>query len=261
MPKQVASLALFLWLLALGLPLDSAMAEPARSFVTEPFPPYTYAERGKAAGPMVAVLQAVCEELRWNCLVEVLPWRRALGLAQAGRVDGIFTVVDTPERRVYFHVSQPVIAARYTLFSRAGDDFRFKDKQGLQGRTLGAYGPSATVLALDELVADVAGVQTVIETDNRTVLRKLAAGRYGPKGLALVNESVALTLMRDEKLDGLQTAGSIKDFDYAFGLSRQRVNEADFKAFNEALAQLCRSGRTAELLRPFAVPASACRKP
>jgi len=249
-------------LVALGFGAPALAQPPAKrlSFVTEHFPPYTYAEAGAAAGPMVDVLQAACARLRWQCTVEVLPWRRALGLAQNGLVDGIFTVVDTPERRSYFHVSVPVLGARYTLFTRAGDDFVLQgDRQVLVGRTIGAYGPSATVLALDELVEGLK-VETVIEPDNRTVLRKLAAGRYGPHGLALVNEYVALHLMREDQLGGLQSAGAVKEFDYAFGLVRQRIGARDFKVFNEALVALCHSGRSAELVRPYALPASACAK-
>ena len=240
----------------------SAMAAQTaeRRFVTEHFPPYTYAENGRAAGPMVDLLEAACAELGWRCRVEVLPWRRALAEAQRGAADGIFTVVDTPERRVYFHVSVPVIDARYTLFGRAGDDFHYQgDRLQLQGRTIAAYGPSATVLALDELVEGLA-LKTEIESDNVTVLRKLAAGRYGPRGLALVNENVALQLIRDQGIGGLQAAGSIKSFAYAFGLSRERVGAADAAAFNKTLVQLCRSGRSAALIRPYALPASACGK-
>lgn len=251
-------------LLAATLLAGGALAQSRSTvrvrFVTEPFPPYTYAEAGRAAGPMAEVLRAVCRELRWDCPMEVLPWRRALAMAQRGEADGLFTVSDSPERRAEFHVSVPVTDARYTFFARAGDDFQYRDRQQLQGRTLAAYGPSGTALALQALAEGLA-VDLQIEPDNRVLLRKLAAGRYGDKGLALVNESVALHLMKEEGLQGLQSAGSVKSFAYAFGLSRKSVSAARFKAFNQALYELCRSGRSAELIKPFAVPASACRKP
>ena len=261
MTVTVRLLAWWLGHVACGMALfvQSARAAPELYFVTEPFPPFTYAEQDQAAGPMVAVLRAVCAEIKRSCRIEVMPWRRALAIAQRGEADGIFTVVDTPERRVYFHVSAPVLEARYTLFSRAGDDFRLTgDRQGLRGRSIAAYGPSATVLALDELIEGVPNVSTTVEPDNVTVLRKLAAGRYGPGGLALVNEAVALHLIRTENLAGLQAAGPVKHFSYAFGLSRQRVSVEQARAFDRALVRLCRSGRTADLVKPYEVPASAC---
>lgn len=235
-------------------------AEAPLHFVTEPFPPYTYASKEQAAGPMVDVLKAVCVQLKWGCVIDVLPWRRAQAMAQRGEADGLFTIVDSPERRGDFHVSVPVIDARYTLFAQAGDDFRFgADRQQLKDRSIGVYGPSGTSIALDALVSGVPDVQVVIEPDNTTVLRKLAAGRYGRNGLAMVNEAVALHLMQSENLAGLQSAGTAVQFAYSFGLSRLRVPLERARRFDAALVALCRSGRTAALLKPYALPASACR--
>jgi polar amino acid transport system substrate-binding protein len=247
-------------LCAVGLSMQPASAVEMR-FVTEPFPPYTYATEGRAAGPMVDVLQAACARLAWTCSIEVLPWRRALAMAQRGDVEGIFTVLDSPERRQYFHVSPPVIDARYVLFARAGSGFQYSgDPQSLAGRVIGAYGPSATALTLEQLIEGVPRARSEVEPDNRTVLRKLAAGRYGEGGLALANEAVTQHLMREEGITGLQPVGLVKTFAYSFGLTRQTVDLAQAQAFGKALNELCRSGRTAELLKPYGLPASACIK-
>lgn len=90
------------------------------------------------------------------------------------------------------------------------------------------------------------------------MLRKLAAGRYGEAGLALANEGVAQQLMREEGIAGLQTIGVVKSFGYAFGLNNERVDAATAATFAKALQELCRSGRTAELLKPYGLSASAC---
>lgn len=230
-------------------------------FVTEPFPPYTYATDGRAAGPMVDVLQVACTRLAWRCEIEVLPWRRALGMAQRAEVEGIFTVVDSPERRQYFHVSPPVIEGRYVLFTRAGSGLLYTgDAHVLSGRTVGAYGPSATALTLEALIDGVPRVRSEIEPDNRTVLRKLAAGRYGEDGAALVNEAVAQGLIREDNLTSLQPAGLVKVFGYSFGLNRQNVELGAALALGRTLYELCRNGRTAELLKPYGLPPSPCVK-
>jgi polar amino acid transport system substrate-binding protein len=230
-------------------------------FVTEPFPPYTYAAEGRAAGPMVDVLQQACTRLAWRCEIEVLPWRRALGMAQRAEVEGIFTVVDSPERRQYFHVSPAVIEGRYVLFTKAGSGLVYTgDAHVLSGRTVGAYGPSATALTLEALIEGVPRVRSEIEPDNRTVLRKLAAGRYGEDGAALINEAVAQGFIREDNLTSLQPAGLVKVFGYSFGLNRQNVDLGAALAFGRTLYELCRSGRTAELLRPYGLPPSPCVK-
>lgn len=251
----------------LGVSVAGVLALPAWGqvplrFVTEPFPPYTYATDGRAAGPMVDVLQAACTRLAWSCSIEVLPWRRALNMAQHAEVEGIFTIVDSPERRQYFHVSPPVIEGRYVLFARLGSSYQYGgDPQTLVGRVIGAYGPSATALTLEQLIDGVPRAHSEIEPDNRTVLRKLSVGRYGEDGLALANEAVAQVLMREDGLRNLQPAGLVKAFGYAFGLSRQNVDPAQALALAKTLYELCRSGRTAELLKPYGLPGSACVKP
>jgi polar amino acid transport system substrate-binding protein len=251
------------WLLVAALLGPVAAAAQTLHFVTEPFPPYTYAnEQGQAAGPMVEVLRAACKQLGWQCPIEVLPWRRALNMAQRGEVEGIFTVVDSPERRQYFHVTPAVVEARYAFFAKSGNPLQYTGERGvLEGHRIGAYGPSATALTLEQLVEGLARVRTEIEPDNRTVLRKLAAGRYGEDGLALANEAVAQHLIREERLPGLISVGVAKSFGYAFGLNRQNVELAQAQSLGRVLYELCRSGRTQELLRPFGLPASGCGRP
>lgn len=240
----------------------AAAGQPLREmrFVTEPLPPYSALVDGQATGPMVDVLQAACARLAWRCPVEILPWRRALRMAQAGEVPGLFAIVTPPTTRPRFHVSPPVIDARYVLFARAANPLQFGDAPQLAGRTLGVYGPSAAEDAARALIQPVATARAEIETDNRTLLRKLAAGRYGDDGLALANEAVAQQLIRDDDITGLRVAGEVKRFGYAFGLNRERVDAADAAAFAKALNELCASGRMAELLKPYGLPASACVK-
>ncbi len=146
--------------------------------------------------------------------------------------------------------------------ARQGNGLQFKgDAQVLAGRVIGAYGPSVTALTLAQLIEAVPRARSEVEPDNRTVLRKLSAGRYGEDGLALVNEAVAEVLMREDGIRNLQPAGVVKAFGYAFGLSRQTVDPAQSLALGKALHELCRSGRTAELLKPYGLPGSACVKP
>lgn len=246
------------WLAAAVAP---AVATDMR-FVTEPLPPYSYETDGRAAGPMVDVLQAACARLDWRCSVEILPWRRALRMAQAGEVEGMFSIVTPPmTARPRFHVSPPVVEGRYVLLARSGDALRFEgDGRVLAGRVVGVYGPSGALDALKALVGGVPGAQAEVETDNRVVLRKLAAGRYGEGGLALANEGTAQHFIREDGIIGLQAIGVVKTFGYAFGLNNQRVDAATAEAFAKTLQELCRSGRTAELLKPYGLGASACIK-
>jgi polar amino acid transport system substrate-binding protein len=251
------------WVAAGWVLAASATSATEMRFVTEALPPYSFEAEGRAAGPMVDVLQAACAKLSWRCSVEILPWRRALRMAQAGEVEGMFSIVTPPyTMRPRFHVSPPVVEGRYVLLAQGAEALRFEgDARLLAGRAIGVYGPSGAEDTLKALLNGVPGAHAEVESDNRAVLRKLAAGRYGPDGLALINEGTAQYLLREEGINGLLTVGVAKTFGYAFGLNRQRIDTATAESFAKALYELCRSGRTAELLKPYGLAASACLKP
>lgn len=227
-------------------------------FVTESFPPFTFEQGGLAVGPMVDVLNEACSRLHWQCEIEVMPWRRALALAEAGRVDGIFTVVDIPERRAKFHISPPVVKAHYSLYTLASRPLNYRAPADLAGREIGVYGPSATSRALQDLLAGVAGAAIRVERDNLTVLRKLAAGRYGTNGAALVNRDVANWLINTNAISGLKMTASVRDLQYSFGLSRIRTPEAAADEFASTLQQLCHEGRMRRIVSGYRLAAAEC---
>src|SRR5690606_23142917 len=112
-----------LWILTL-LALAAPLSAGELHFVTEDFPPFTYAtdkltsdRPRQGAGPLSEIVQAVCVRLQQRCSIEVHPWRRALAMAESGAVDGIFTVVQSPEREQHFFITRMLITSRYSVFA------------------------------------------------------------------------------------------------------------------------------------------------
>lgn len=226
-------------------------------FVTKEFPPYAWrGAEGQAAGPMVELLQRACARAHWQCHVEVMPWKRAYGLAASGQVDGVFPIVVSAERRATFRLSPEVVEGRYVLLSREG----LGSPASLAGRTIAAYGPSDASLSLRRLTESAPQAQTAVESDHGTVLRKLLAGRYGHDGLALVNEAVARTLVPRAAAGQLQAVGVVKELAYSYALVPGRASPTQAAAFAEAIRELCRSGQTAEIFRPAGLRASGCAR-
>lgn len=248
------------WLFGM-LQIAQPAAADALHFVTEPFPPFTFERNGEGAGPMADILQAACVSLDLQCHIDVMPWRRALALAERGLVDGIFTVVDIPERRAMFHISVPVLDARYALFAVAASTQAYRTPNDLAGRIIGVYGPSATATTLAALIEGVDGARISLETDNLTALKKLAAGRYGPNGMVLANHDVAEWLIADHRVAGLEVVGMVKLLSYSFGLSRVRISDALATRFNQALLALCRDGQTRRIAASYRLVASKCTEP
>ncbi|MDR7268445.1 polar amino acid transport system substrate-binding protein [Pelomonas saccharophila] len=237
----------------------SAGAEPLRhvEFGTQLFPPYVVELQERASGPMVDVLNAACRSLGWNCNARIYPWRRAVDLMERAEIDGLFPLLDVPARHERMWMSVPVVDGRYVFFSRRGVDFAYRGPESLAGHEIGVFGPSGTSMTLQDLAAG-AQAKVRLERDNLVALKMLAAGRYGERGLVFANEQVALWLLASNAMTGLQSSGGAKDIYYVFGLTRRRVSAADSAAFDEALKELCRTGQTAELVKPYGVPASAC---
>lgn len=237
----------------------SAEAESVRDvdFATQHFPPYVVDLQGRASGPMVDVLYAACRNLAWNCSARIYPWRRAVDLMERAEVDGLFPLLDVPSRHVRMWMSVPIVDGRYVFFSRRGVDFVYRGPESLAGHEIGVFGPSGTSMTLQDLAAGAAA-KVRLERDNLVALKMLAAGRYGEHGLVFANEQVALWLLAGNAMSGLQSSGGAKDLYYVYGLTRQRMSATDFAAFDDALKDLCRTGQTAELVKPYGVPASAC---
>ena len=248
-------------LVAAGLAFGAPGLAAPLHFVTKPFAPYAYTGLdGRPAGPLVELLHAACAEAGWRCTVEVLPWRRALGMASRGEVDGVFPVVDSPARRAAFYLSPEVVRARYVLFARQGAAPGGVKQPALSGRTVGAYGPSDAMTTLQQLSAEQPDVRVEIEPDHHTVLRKLSAGRYGNDGLALVNETAAQALSATAGLAPLRPVGVVKNLAYAYAFVPTRISGAQTQAFGHAISTLCHRGRIAEIFRPYGLPVADCQR-
>ena len=222
-------------------------------FVTEDFPPFTYASatatEDRAAGPFVEIVAAVCARLRIDCPVQLLPWRRALALAEDGEAQGIFTVIRSPDRERAFHLTRMLVTSRYGVYARSASRFVFHRPEDLAGRSVAVYGPSGTSFVLGQHLAEVGDVTLILEADNRRLLRMLEAGRFGEQGVAVVNQDVAWHLIDQEGHSDIHEAGELQPVSYAIGLSRAAVSEAEFERFNDALEALIADGSVAAILR------------
>jgi len=222
-------------------------------FVTEDFPPFTYGSattdtEARAVGPFVEIIEAVCARMEVDCPVQLLPWRRALALAEAGEVDGIFTVIRSPDRERAFHLTRMLVTSRYGVYAHSASRFVFHRPEDLEGRSIAVYGPSGTSFVLGQHLAEVGDVTLILEADNRRLLRMLEAGRFGEQGVAVVNQDVAWHLIDQERLLDIHEAGELQRISYAIGLSRAAVGEAEFERFNDALEVLIGDGSIARIL-------------
>lgn len=228
-------------------------ASAALLFVTEPFPPFNFEENGQVAGPMVEVLQAACKRAQITCNTRILPWRRALAMAESGHADGIFSILHGPEKAENFVLSDPVIRTAYSFFAPKDSGWTYSNPDSLQGMTLGVYGPSSTSITLSKLLSGQNTSQEKMEVSNFDALKTLSLGGYGPKAAVFINRDVGLFMTKNMHLTQIVPAGDVKHITYCFGMSKKSPHPDELAAFTMGLRKLLASGEVAHILAKHGV--------
>ncbi|HEY9103112.1 substrate-binding periplasmic protein [Chitinimonas sp.] len=227
--------------------------------VTAPLPPFTLDSPGPK-GAMVDVVQAICTKAGLRCRLEVMPWRRAWSMIDAGSADGIFSILNLPEREARLQMSDDIVESHYALFGPTGIPFNYSGPSSLAGYTIGAYAPSGAYDILKAWLQDIPEVRLVPELDNLTVLKKLNdGGRYGSKGLGFANLDVGQYYIVHNKLNNIAPVFEVKTIRYCVGLSRKTVSPELAASFNSVLRDLQKSGQLARLLAPYSLKPAAAR--
>lgn len=227
--------------------------------VTAPLPPFTMDE-ATAKGGMVEAVQAICAKAGVRCQIEVMPWRRAWNMIDTGTADGIFSILNLPERLSRLHMSDDIVDSRYALFGPTNGQFNYSGPASLAGYTVGVYAPSGSHDILKAWLQDTPDVKLALEIDNLTVLKKLNdGGRYGSKGLGFTNIDVGQYYIVHNRLTNIAPVLDVKSIRYCVGLSRKTVSAELAASFNSALRELQKSGQLARLLAPYSLKASAPR--
>ena len=249
-----------LYLLAITFSAPLAAKPRVLHFVTHPCPPDSYEQNGRAAGPMVEILALACARIGIDCQTQILPWRRALSLVEQGSVEGIFSIVDIPERQYQLRLLRPVLSLRYAFFAPPDSKFSYTNPDSLRGHKIAAYGPSGVSSVLLDAVKTQPETQVSVVLDNPTAFKMLVAGRFGRDGLVLANEDVALNLMANPSFQGVKEVGVNKNLTHTIGLSRANnsIDPELAKSFNQALFKLCREGVVGQIAIRHGVRAAPC---
>lgn len=100
--------AFFAWL-ALGTGPAAAVEAPALRYLSEDHPPSNYLENGQTKGYAVDLLRLVWHRTGWPVApIEVMPWARALELAEHGDNTVLFSVARNAEREARFQWAGPI---------------------------------------------------------------------------------------------------------------------------------------------------------
>jgi polar amino acid transport system substrate-binding protein len=167
----------------------TAFADPLK-LVTEEYPPYSFRDGAILKGTSIDQVNLLMKDAGLDHTVEIMPWARALALAERQPDHCVFTAAHNAERDPNFKWVEPLLAGRTLLIRKSGASVNPQNvdeaRQFLVGATRNDF--TADILkAKDFKRVDLA-------TDFNLTLKKLTVGRID---LMPIAEDYYVKLRRD----------------------------------------------------------------
>lgn len=177
--------------LALALTLGSGTASAAQlRLVTESYPPLNYLEDGQIKGASIDQIRLIMKNADIPYSVEIMPWARALALAEIEPDICVFTAVHNPQRDPKFKWVEPLLKSRTVLVRKAGSNVAPKTLEDAKAYTIGTQRGDFT----HDLLKSNNFPKIDLATDLDLDLKKLMNGRID---LMPVSEKLYDKLKRD----------------------------------------------------------------
>jgi polar amino acid transport system substrate-binding protein len=106
---------------------------------TQDFAPFNYEVKGVVSGPAADIIRKICSEMKIDCSMHLLPWRRAQDEVANGTAQGLFVIGWNEERAKTLYFSPPILNTEYGFLVRDHNPLKFKQNLDVKGYTVGAY--------------------------------------------------------------------------------------------------------------------------
>jgi polar amino acid transport system substrate-binding protein len=155
------------------LGMAAAAAPPAHLFIaTENSPPSVMLENGRIVGATTDKVREIMKRAGVDYEIGILPFKRALLLAQTRADACVYSLTRLPERETQFKWVGPTHESDWTLFGRAGREYRVARLEDARDYRIGAYFGDVRGEALG-----AQGYQVDSVRDRLSNPRKLLVGR------------------------------------------------------------------------------------
>lgn len=218
--------------------------------ITENLPPLNYLDDSGAQGFSVELLRLMAAQAGVRLALQVLPWQRAMQVAEAQPDSILFSLTRTPEREAQYQWVGPIAQRRILIYRLASrTDLTMAQFSEIGTARIGVVRDSAADRQL-QAVGLRPGVQLEQGLDDATNVRKLLAGRM--EYVALLDWAAAWNLRLLQLPYGTLTAVMEQDSarSYYYGL-RLDTDPALVKRLQQALDVIRRDGRYERLRQRY----------
>lgn len=217
-----------------------AQAEDLR-LVTEEYPPFSFREDGKYKGASIDQVDILMKQAGLDYTIDMMPWARALTLAEKEPMYCVFTTAHNEERDPHFKWVEPLLAGRTLLIRKAGAK--------IDPHTIDEAKQYLVGTQRDDFTADLLkkhGFEKLdLASDFNLTLKKLMLGRIDLMPISedyygkLRNEGVRIesTMVLSEQIYSIACNKSVPD--------------ADIAKMQAALDKLIADGTQAALLKKY----------
>ncbi|MCG5478497.1 MAG: transporter substrate-binding domain-containing protein [Ensifer alkalisoli] len=175
-------------LLAALLPFTVQAAE--LKMVTESYPPFNFREGDTYKGASVEQVRLLMEDSGIDHTMEMMPWARALFLAENHEMHCVFTTVHNQERDRRFKWVEPLLTSRTVLIRKSGSTASPKSLEEAKAFRVGTQRDDFTQTILEQN-----GFPRIdLAADLQLTLKKLMTGRID---LMPISEKYYVSLRRD----------------------------------------------------------------
>ncbi|MBP1852608.1 substrate-binding periplasmic protein [Rhizobium halophytocola] len=159
-------------LVLLAAPLSHAQAQTVH-FTTEDYPPYNFRADGGISGASYDQIIKVMPKIGIDYTIELMPWARAIALAEAEKDTCVFTTAHIPERNDRFKWIEPLALDRNFMVARKGSGVVANDLETARQFVVGTQRNDYTQAILERNRFPKVDLATNLDL----TLKKLLAGR------------------------------------------------------------------------------------
>jgi polar amino acid transport system substrate-binding protein len=237
---------------ALSLPIGNASGADLK-LNTQDFAPFNYEVNGVVSGPAADIIRKICSDMKIDCSLHLLPWRRAQEEVRNGTAHGMFVIGWNEERAQWLHFSPAILNTEYGFFVREDNPLKFKQNSDIKGYTVGVFGPSNTATALEKIKTEIKDLTIDMTPDDEAAFRKLSLGRVDA---VFSNRDVGYDMMRKLNIKNIRYSGRQQTLKYYIGFSQKFTDKKLVEQFNQTFRNLHKRGLIQEILAKYKMDAA-----
>lgn len=159
------------FLLSMGL--ASAASAETIHFTTEDYPPYNFREGGEYRGVGYEQTVSLMKSVKADHTIEMMPWARALSLAESEKMYCVFTTAHIAERDKRFKWIEPLAIDRNVMIANKASGIRPRSIEEARQYTVGTQRNDYT----QDLLERNGFPKIDLATDLKLTFKKLMSGR------------------------------------------------------------------------------------